>query len=191
MRCDLCKGQAVVHVTVVRARACAEEKHLCERHGQEFGATVQEPAPAERPPERTAEAAAFDIDLLIVSEITDLQFISLREVDGSRRLFIACGIFEATSLDRAVKRQGAPRPLTYSAWVNTINALGGQVQDVLVSRLHDHTYHARLRVRHGDDSLAEVDVRPSDGLNVAVLCGAPILVADQVLAAGGGSAGAL
>jgi bifunctional DNase/RNase len=186
MRCDLCKSQAVFHITVARQRLCAEEKHLCEKHGQDVAETVPpEPLPTNGAARAANGMARFDIDMLVISEISDIQIIFLREEGGSRRFHLVCGIFEATSLDRTLKHVAATRPLTHDAWAGTIRALGGTLEDVLVSDLSNHTYYAKLRIRQTDGRSAEVDVRPSDALNLAVLCGVPILIAEQVLAAVG------
>lgn len=92
------------------------------------------------------------------------------------------GIYEATSIDRRVKHYASPRPLTHDLLVNAIENLGGELQDVVISELKDHTYYARLRVKH-DGELVEVDARPSDAIAVAVTCDPPlpIYVAEEVL----------
>ena len=40
---------------------------------------------------------------IIISELTDNQFVFLQEVDGEREFPILIGIFEATNIDRRVK----------------------------------------------------------------------------------------
>ena len=119
---------------------------------------------------------------IIISEINDSQVIYLREVDGDRQFPILIGIFEATMIDRKVKRQQAPRPLTHDLVVNVVEALGGELDSVVISELREHTYFARLRVRL-DGELVEIDARPSDAIAVAVTCDPPldIYVAEEVL----------
>ena len=41
---------------------------------------------------------------IIISEISDNQIVFLKEVDGERQFPILIGIFEATSIDRRVKK---------------------------------------------------------------------------------------
>jgi bifunctional DNase/RNase len=88
-----------------------------------------------------------------------------------------------------VKHKEAPRPLTHDLLVNSVEALGGEFQDVVISELKDHTYYAMLRVRH-EGELIEIDARPSDAIAVAVTCDPqlPIYVSEDVLTdvAGGG-----
>jgi bifunctional DNase/RNase len=66
--------------------------------------------------------------------------------------------------------------------VNSVESLGGEFQDVVISELREHTYFAKLRVRH-DGELVEIDARPSDAIAVAVTCDPPlpIYVAEDVL----------
>ncbi len=93
---------------------------------------------------------------IIVSEINDQQVIFLREVEGSRSFPILIGLFEATSIDRRVRGEIPPRPLTHDLLKSAIELLGGDVQDVVITNLQDHTYFASIRVRK-DGELIEVD----------------------------------
>jgi bifunctional DNase/RNase len=124
----------------------------------------------------------MELSRIIISEINDQQVIYLREVDGERVFPILIGIFEATSIDRRVKSEIPPRPLTHDLLKNTIDQLGGEAQDVVVNNLVDHTYYAVVRIRH-DGELVEVDSRPSDAIALAVHYDPPlpIYVDDSVL----------
>ncbi len=119
---------------------------------------------------------------IIISEINDQQVIYLKEVDGDRTFPILIGIFEATSIDRRVKNVTSSRPLTHDLLVNAVESLGGELQDVVITELREHTYFARLRIRH-EGELVEVDARPSDAIAVAVTCDPPlpIYVSEDVL----------
>ncbi len=117
---------------------------------------------------------------IIISEINDQQVIYLKEIEGERTFPIVIGLFEATSIDRRVKGLQSPRPLTHDLLASVIEQLGGELQDVFISELRDHTYFARLRIRR-DGELIEVDSRPSDAIALAVTASAPIYVAEDVL----------
>ncbi|RIK78812.1 MAG: hypothetical protein DCC67_11200 [Planctomycetota bacterium] len=125
---------------------------------------------------------AMELSRIIISEINSEQVIYLKEIDGTRTFPILIGFYEATSIDRRVKRQEAPRPLTHDLLVNAVEQLGGEFQDVVISELKEHTYYALLRVRH-DGELVEIDARPSDAIAVAVTCDPqlPIYVSEDVL----------
>lgn len=124
----------------------------------------------------------MQLSRIIISEINDQQVIYLTEVDGDRQFPILIGIFEATSIDRHVKRHESPRPLTHDLLVNAVEALGAELDSVVINELREHTYYAQLRVRHNGE-LIELDSRPSDAIAVAVTCEPPlpIYVAEEVL----------
>jgi bifunctional DNase/RNase len=132
------------------------------------------PGPAGAVTSRGEREAAVPVHMelkrIIISEIHEQQVIMLKEVDGERSFSIMIGIFEATSIDRRVKRLPSPRPLTH----------GGEISDVYISELRDHTYYAKLRIRHNGE-LIEVDSRPSDAIALAVTANVPIYVAEDVL----------
>jgi len=123
----------------------------------------------------------MELKRIIISEVHEQQIIVLREVDGERSFPIVIGIFEATSIDRRGKNIVPPRPLTHDLIVSVIDQLGGDLQDIVISDLQDHTYFAKLRVRK-DGELVEIDCRPSDAIAVAVTAKVPIWVAEDVLA---------
>jgi bifunctional DNase/RNase len=124
----------------------------------------------------------MELSRIIISEINDQQVIYLKEIDGERSFPILIGIFEATSIDRRVKGFDSPRPLTHDLVVSVVENLGGELQDVVINELKEHTYYARLRVRR-EGELIEIDSRPSDAIAVAVTCRPPlpIYVAEEVL----------
>lgn len=122
----------------------------------------------------------MELKRIIISEIHEQQVITLKEVDGDRSFPIVIGIFEATSIDRRVKGITNPRPLTHDLVANSIDQLGGELQDVYINDLREHTYFAKLRVRQ-EGELVEIDCRPSDAIALAVTAKVPIYVAEDVL----------
>jgi bifunctional DNase/RNase len=122
----------------------------------------------------------MELRRIIISEIHEQQVIALKEVDGDRSFPIVIGIFEATSIDRRVKGIPNPRPLTHDLVASVVEAMGGELQDIFISDLREHTYFAKLRVRH-EGELVEVDCRPSDAIALAVTARVPIYVSEDVL----------
>lgn len=119
---------------------------------------------------------------VIVSEINDQQIIYLREVDGDRSFPILIGIFEATIINRRVLEDPPPRPLTHQLLRNAVEELGGEIEDIVITALEEHTYYAVIRIRK-DGELIEIDSRPSDAiaLSVQFAPALPIYVATEVL----------
>jgi uncharacterized protein len=124
----------------------------------------------------------MELSRIIISEVDDQQVVYLTEVDGDRTFPIIIGLFEATSIDRRVKHHQSPRPLTHDLLVASVEMLGGEFQDVVISELKEHTYYAVIRVLK-DGELVELDARPSDAIAVAVTCepNLPIYVSEDVL----------
>src|SRR3954467_2901569 len=122
----------------------------------------------------------MELKRIIISEVHDQQVVMLKEVEGERSFPIVIGIFEATSIDRRVKGMPSPRPLTHDLITSVVEQMGGEIQDIVISDLREHTYFAKLRIRQ-EGELMEVDCRPSDAIAVAVTARVPIYVSEDVL----------
>ena len=121
----------------------------------------------------------MELRRIIVSEMDDSQVIVLREADGERNFPIVIGLFEAMSIKRRVLNVENPRPLTHDLIVNTIEQLGGDIQDVVINDLIEGTYFAQLRVKK-DGHMIELDCRPSDAIAIAVAAKVAIWVSEDV-----------
>jgi hypothetical protein len=124
----------------------------------------------------------MELQRIIISDIRDHQVVFLHEVEGERTFPILIGIFEATSIDRRIKGEIPPRPLTHGLLRNIVEEMGGEVQDVVINNLQEHTYYALIRIRK-DGELIQIDSRPSDAIALAVQYTPPlpIYVEDEVL----------
>jgi bifunctional DNase/RNase len=122
----------------------------------------------------------MELKRIIINDLNEQQVIVLREVDGERGFPIVIGVFEALSINHRVKSQPTLRPLTHDLLNTVIEHLGGELQDILINELVEHTYFAKLRIRQ-DGELIEVDCRPSDAIAIAVTARVPIYVNEDVL----------
>lgn len=104
--------------------------------------------------------------------------VAAPEGDG-RRLRIGVGDAEAHSLAFSLQGTEFPRPMTYQLMASLVGAAGSAVRSVSVTGEQDGIFFARVLLRGG----ASVDARPSDALNLAVITGAPVYVADALLGA--------
>jgi bifunctional DNase/RNase len=178
---DKCEQNATFHLTYVEGRKCIRDHQVCEEHARTIldpyaPRTLNHPAV----PRVLQDAKEFDIDLIVISELYERQVVFLREAGGQRTVPILVGIFEATSLDRRIKGVTSPRPSTYDAMATIIRTFGGEVQDVIIDKFEDHTYYAKVRMRHGNDLLV-VDIRPSDAFVLAIDFDCPVFFVDKVL----------
>src|SRR5580698_2199131 len=110
---------------------------------------------------RPSVPVQMELRRIIINEIDEPQVIILKEVEGDRSFPIVIGIFEATSINRRVKGESSQRPLTHDLVASVVDQMGGEIQDIVISELQEHTYFAKLRIRL-DGELVEVDCRPSD-----------------------------
>jgi len=118
---------------------------------------------------------------IIINDAVDQQQIWVREKGGGREFPIVIGVTEALAIDRFVKEQETPRPMTHELLVSVIAALGGKVSRVEVTQLKDSTFHANLALATADGREIDVDARTSDAIAIAVKTGAPLYVHEDVL----------
>ncbi len=114
-----------------------------------------------------AALVEMELSRIIISEINDQQVIYLHEVDGEREFPILVGMFEAASIDRRVRGDVPPRPLTHDLIKSVIEHFGGEPHDIIINSLHEHTYYAMIRIMHNGE-LMEIDSRPSDAIALAM-----------------------
>ena len=120
------------------------------------------------------------IDSIRVSLMNYQRVVILKEKLSERYLPIWIGPAEADAI--AVKLQGVavPRPLTHDLLHSAIDALGANVNSIIVSDLKNDTFYARI-ILDVDGRQMELDSRPSDALALAVRVEAPIYVEELVL----------
>ena len=122
----------------------------------------------------------MELHKIIISEMQDQQIIMLKEVDGERTFPIVIGSGEAYAIDRRLKGIPTPRPLTHDLLANIIDHLGGEISQIEINDLENHTFFARIHIRQNGKTL-EVDSRPSDAIALGIATSVPIFVAEHVL----------
>jgi uncharacterized protein len=105
----------------------------------------------------------------------------LQETEGEgRTLPIFIGTPEAAAIAYALQGVTMPRPMTHDLIKELLEAVGTEVERVVVTELRSSTYYAELRLRRGPDHPA-VSCRPSDAVAVAVRTGSPLYVSDELM----------
>lgn len=128
-------------------------------------------------PMRIADVRATGEDRFSATHV-----VVLEEAGGDgRRLPIWVDALEATALVATLESVALPRPGTYAFAASLLSAAGGEVEGVRIARLEGGVFYAEVGLAGG----ASLDARPSDALNLALLTGAPIAVAPEVLDAAG------
>jgi bifunctional DNase/RNase len=105
--------------------------------------------------------------------------------EGPRTLVpIWVGNQEAASISIAVNGEDAPRPLAHDLMQRLLHAVGATLDRVDVTRIEEGTFYAELSLSTPNGHL-RIDCRPSDGIALACRVGAPLFVAEAVLADAG------
>jgi uncharacterized protein len=110
------------------------------------------------------------------------QLVLLEEINGDRQLPIWIGGQEAMLMARLLQNLESPRPMAPQFMFNALRAVGARVVEVRIDRLAANTFYA-VAVLEGPSGTGEVDARPSDALNLALLADARITVRRHVLEA--------
>ena len=105
----------------------------------------------------------------------------LAEPAGPGRLPIWIGPAEAYALALSLESQEAPRPLTYQLAARLLAAATAAISEVRITRLTGPSCYAVVVV-DGPGGRQEVDARPSDAVNLALVTGARILADPALLA---------
>jgi len=105
--------------------------------------------------------------------------IILKEINGEKRLPIIIGQFEAQAIALELEGIKPPRPLTHDLLKNIIEALGYNVDSIIIYELKDSTFFAKIRF--DIPTIDDIDARPSDAIAVALKFGAPIFVASYIM----------
>jgi uncharacterized protein len=108
------------------------------------------------------------------------------EADPGPRMLVPIwvGSQEAASISIAVSGQEPPRPLSHDLMQRLLGAVGAVVDRVEVTRIEGGTFYAELSLTTRSGQLT-IDCRPSDAIALASRVGAPLFVAEAVIADAG------
>lgn len=98
--------------------------------------------------------------------------VVLRERGDPRRLPMFTGSAEAIALACSLEAGELPRRGAYQLAANLLAAAGSRLAEVRITTLAEGVFYAAAVVE-GPGGTVEVDARPSDAVNLAVLAGAP------------------
>jgi uncharacterized protein len=106
--------------------------------------------------------------------------IVLGEQDGTRRLPIVIGGFEAQAIAVAMEGMMPSRPLTHDLMKNTMDTFRIELKEIIINNLQDGVFYALLVfIQNGKE--VEVDSRTSDALALAVRFSCPIFTYEFIL----------
>jgi bifunctional DNase/RNase len=123
----------------------------------------------------------MELNKIVIDEKRHDQLIVLKEKDGSRILPIVIGLNEASAIKLKISGFSPPRPLTHDLLHNTIENLEASIEKIIIDKLEDNTFHAKLVLKTDSGETRIIDARPSDSIALAVRAHAPIFVEDDVI----------
>ena len=123
----------------------------------------------------------MELSKIVIDEKRHDQLIALKEKGGSRVLPIVIGLNEASAIKLKISGFNPPRPLTHDLIFMIIKDLEATVEKVIIDKLEENTFHAKIIIKTGSGSLKTIDARPSDSIALAVRFHAPILVEDEII----------
>lgn len=128
------------------------------------------------------EKVEMSIVALAQSETQSNSFIVLlKEETGGRRLPIVIGGFEAQAIALAVEGIQPNRPLTHDLFKNTLQQIGVNLKEIVISDLRQGIFYATLVCQVQNGNVVELDSRTSDALALAVRFSCPIYTYSSIL----------
>jgi uncharacterized protein len=120
------------------------------------------------------------IQSLGLDRTSNTPVVILQESGGKRVLPIWIGPGEASAIAMRLAEMDFSRPLTHDLLVSVLKELGGELREVIISRVTDSTYYAELVIARNGSTI-RVDARPSDSIAVALRSHARIFAHEALL----------
>lgn len=104
----------------------------------------------------------------------------LIEENGTRRIPIIIGGFEAQAIVIKLENLEPPRPLTHDLFRNFADQFRIAVTEVMIYKLEDGVFFSRLVCNDGKNEHS-IDSRTSDAVAIALRFSCPIYIAEEIL----------
>ena len=106
--------------------------------------------------------------------------VILSEINGTRKLPVIVGAFEAQSIALALESMDTPRPLTHDLIGLLIKEVEANLVAVRITNLEEGVFYATLDINGKITGKRSVDSRPSDAIAVGLRMQAPIMIAEKL-----------
>jgi len=104
----------------------------------------------------------------------------LSEENGSRRIPIIIGGFEAQAIAIQLEDLTPPRPLTHDLFLNFAKSFGIELLEVSIYKLEEGVFYSNLLCFDGDKEIT-IDARTSDAIALALRFKCPIFTSDDII----------
>ena len=123
----------------------------------------------------------MELSRIVIDEKRHDQLIVLKERNGEKVLPIVIGLSEASAIKLKISGFQPPRPLTHDLLHATINNLDASIDRIVIDKLEENTFHAKIVLKTLSGELKFIDASPSDSIALAVRAHAPIFVEDEII----------
>jgi uncharacterized protein len=123
----------------------------------------------------------MELNKIVIDEKRHDQLIVLKEKGGEKLLPIVIGLPEASAIKYKISGVTPPRPLTHDLLYSTIGNLEARIDRIIIDKLEENTFHAKIVLMTASGKTLTIDARPSDSIALSVRAHAPIFVAEEVL----------
>ncbi len=123
----------------------------------------------------------MELNKIVIDEKRHDQLIVLKEKEGEKILPIVIGLSEASAIKLKISGFEPPRPLTHDLLHTTIENLEANIDKIIIDKLEENTFHAKIVLKTASGEIKTIDARPSDSIALAVRAHAPIFVEDDIL----------
>jgi bifunctional DNase/RNase len=123
----------------------------------------------------------MNVNTILFDSRNSSYIVVLKDETGKKVLPIWIGASEGNSIAMAIGNVKPERPFTHDLIVNIFDRLEIEIARVVISDLIENTFYASLYLLQNSKEF-HIDSRPSDAIAVAVRIGAPVFVAEEVLA---------
>jgi bifunctional DNase/RNase len=106
--------------------------------------------------------------------------VLLADKEGKKALPIWIGLLEANAIDKELRNNTSPRPMTHDLLYSILSQAHVKVKEVRITDIKNNTYYATLFLTI-NKGVVGIDARPSDAIVIALKSKTPILVSAKIL----------
>jgi len=108
----------------------------------------------------------------------------LGEKEGSRRLPIIIGMFEAQAIAIEIEKIIPNRPMTHDLFKSFAHSFSYSIQEIIISDLKEGVFFAKIVCNNGKKE-TQIDARPSDAIAIGLRFDVPIFTYETILSEAG------
>ena len=108
----------------------------------------------------------------------------LSERNGTRRLPIIIGGFEAQSIAIELEKMKPSRPLTHDLFKTFTDSFQIKIVEVVIYNLIEGVFYSKL-ICDKEGEKVEIDARTSDAIAIGIRCGSPVFTYEHILSSAG------